>query len=103
MFQITNLVVAVDPPVFYGAPVLVVFEISFASVGNSHKTIEVILNGVANRFIPAGTDTLVSDLILQSGSTLTVTVNTYTSSGRSKGKLCSTETREIIIPLYHLQ
>ena len=96
--QITNLLVAVDPPVSSIGPVLGVIEISFASNSNSRKVIEVIVNGVAHSFIPAGSGTLVSDLILQRGSTLTVTVNTYNTSDTGKGKICSSETRIVAIP-----
>ena len=95
---ITNLVIAVDPPVVSPGPVLGVIEISFASNGNSRKAIEVIINGIAHSFIPVGSGTLVSDLILQPGSTLTVTVNTYSTAEAGKGKICSSVTRIIEIP-----
>ena len=96
--QVTKLTVAVDPPLFPTGPVLGVIEISFASYGNSRKAIEVIVNGVAYSFIPTGSGTLVSDLILQRGTTLTVTVNTYSTTDTAKGKMCSSETRIIEIP-----
>lgn len=96
--QVTKLVVAVDPPVSSTGPVLGVIEIGFTSTGNSRKAIEVIVNGVSHSFIPIGSGTLVSDLILQRGSTLTVTVNTYSTPGTEKGKMCTSETRIIDIP-----
>jgi hypothetical protein len=92
--QITNLLVAVDPPVSSVGPVLGVIEISFASNGNSRKVIEVIVRELRTALFlqahHAG-----KYFILQRGSTLTVTVNTYNKSDTGNGKICSSETRTL--------
>ncbi len=70
-------------------------EVSYSKSGDAWKSFEVIINGQSGSFRAWGTATLVIDLLVPKGVSLTVTFNTYSSPNPGKGKLCFSETKFI--------
>ncbi len=70
-------------------------EISYSVTGDALKSFDVIINGQRGSFRAVGSATLVIDLLLSKGESLSVTLNTYSTPNPGKGKLCYSETKII--------
>lgn len=82
-----------DPAVPGAAFALGFVELSYSVGDGGQKSYELIINGDRGAFTAVGTATLVIDLILPIGESLSVTLNTYSSSFPGKGKLCLSQTK----------
>jgi hypothetical protein len=85
--------VGLDPAI-PGAPFALGYvELSYSVGDGGQKSYELIINGERGAFTAVGTATLVIDLIMPIGESLTVTLNTYSSSNPGKGKLCISQSK----------
>jgi hypothetical protein len=91
--QILELYVGLDAPIEELGFAMGGIELTYAVGGDAIKAYEIIINGHVSSWRATGTSTLFIDLLLDKGVSLSVTVNTYSSSEAGKGKLCNTETR----------